>query len=51
MCNTGNKRCTKAYEIAANNGFDITNLYKINGGTKGWIEKGYPTDSTLNSDK
>ena len=51
MCNTGNKRCTKAYEIVAKNGFDITDLYKINGGTKGWIENGYPTDSTLNSDK
>tara|TARA_B100001750_G_C15332178_1_gene507860 strand:- start:89 stop:442 length:354 start_codon:yes stop_codon:yes gene_type:complete len=51
VCNTGNKRCTKAYEIVAKNGFDITDLYKINGGTKGWIENGYPTDSTLNSDK
>jgi len=49
VCNTGNKRCAKAYKIAADNGFDITNIYKINGGTKGWIENGYPTDSTPDS--
>jgi len=43
-CNTGNKRCTKAYQIVADNGFDLNKLYKINGGTKRWIEDGYPIE-------
>lgn len=45
VCNSGNKRCTAAYDVVAEQGLDEASLYKIDGGTKEWIQKGYPTNS------
>ncbi len=44
VCNTGNKRCSKAYQIVFDTGFDSNKLYKIDGGTNRWIQDGYPVE-------
>ena len=44
VCNTGNKRCTNAYQIVSDAGFDSNKLYKIDGGTNRWIHGGYPVE-------
>ena len=44
VCNTGNKRCSKAYQIVFDTGFDSNRLYKIAGGTNRWIQDGYPVE-------
>ena len=44
VCNSGNKTCTKAYQIVSDTGFDSNKLYKIDGGTNRWIQDGYPVE-------
>ena len=41
-CNSGNRRCDLAYNVAKDSGIEPENVYKLDDVTKEWIGQGYP---------